>query len=75
MPLVDLSHQRDHHALDRLMKPERVLDAVIEPLAVAEGVLDIILEARLVRHLDAQGHHPVEQVIEGLAVVQPAGGG
>ena len=73
--LLDLSHQRDHDPLDGLVEPDRVGDAVVEPLAVAEGVLHEIGEPRLARDLDPELFHLVEQVIERLAILEPPVGG
>ena len=54
MLLLDLPRQRDHDPLDRLVEADRVRDAVVEPLAVAERVLDEVGEPRLARDLDPE---------------------
>ena len=75
MVFLNLARQGNDDVLDGLMKLDRVVDAVVEPLAIAECVLDEIGEPRFAGDLDPELFHFVEEAIEHVAVFQPAPGG
>ena len=60
--------QRDDDSFDGVSEAGRRRRPVVEPFAVAVGVVGVVVEAGLGGDLDAEGEHLVEQVVELVAV-------
>ena len=70
-----LPHQGDNHAFDGFVESNRVGNAIVESFAIAESVLDEVVESCFGGDLDAELFHLVKQRIECFAILQPPVGG